>query len=403
MLVALVGLAVPRDRRLWIVGSWYGSRFADNGKWFFLESAHARDIRLVFSTQSAEVCSQVCKLGYAAVRSNTIRGIWTALRAGAYIYDSYPTDANFWAIRGALWVQLWHGVPLKRLERDIPDPQHWVVKLLKNLDAGKTRSRLRSLVWEPWRLRKEDIFCCTSDSLVPIFASAFGLPASRVRVTGYSRNDAIWPSAQALWPEEGAGVEEFQQEAAGGRKRVLLYVPTFRDNTGSGPRSVFEHTWSEEQQLELDRLLERLDAILLVKLHPHIATKWKVVGEARAIRFLPSELDVYPILNRVDVLITDYSSIFFDYLLLERPVIFYCYDLAEYERDRGFYFDYDLVTPGPKAQTFPELLNVIEAMLQAGSNFSEEITRVKNQFHKFADAHSTARIVAEIRTELGLK
>lgn len=329
-----------------------------------------------------------------------MRGIWTALRAGAYIYDAFPEDANFWAIRGAFWVQMWHGVPLKRIERDIPDPQHWVVKTLRNLDAGRARSRLRALLYNPWRLKKEEMACCTSDMLAPIFARAFGLADGQVRVTGYPRNDAIvWPSGEAV----GARTLDSDpfQEAAG--KRILLYVPTFRDNASGGSASVFEHTWTARQQLELDELLQRLNAVLFVKLHPHVATKWQVVETVNTIRCLPAGLDVYPFLNRVDALLTDYSSIFFDYLLLERPVIFYCYDLEEYQTSRGFYFDYDDVTPGPKARTFSELLTAIEGTVQGTLDFSKELTRVKNLFHKYSDGQSSKRIATEVRNHLGLK
>ena|ERR1700761_5281394 len=400
VLVALLGLAIPRKRNLWLVGSWFGARFADNGKWFFLQSVQDQDVSVIFSTQSREVCAQLRERGYNAVEARSVRGVWSALRAGAYIYDSYPIDANFWAIRGALWVQMWHGVPLKRIERDIPDPQHWVVKMLKNLDAGRMRSRLRALLYDPWRLKKEQIACCTSDMLVPIFAGAFGLPPARVRVTGYPRNDVMWRAAEDWLEFGGSNADGILQSAVGGR-RVLLYVPTFRDNTGgSGPPSVFEHTWNREQQLQLDQLLRRLNAVMLVKLHPHVATSWNFVEAAASIKFLPSALDAYPLLNKIDVLITDYSSIYFDYLLLEKPMIFYCYDLTEYQSSRGFYFDYDSVTPGPKARTFAELLSAIEATLQGTVDFSTEILRVKRLFHKFSDGQSSRRISMEIRTEL---
>lgn len=402
LLIALVGLAIPRNRKLWVVSSWLGCRFADNGKWFFIESAQDPNMRVIFSTRSREVYLQLRERGYPAVLANTIRGIWTALRAGVYVHDTYPQDVNFWAIRGALWVQLWHGIPLKHIERDISDPGHWIGKILRSLDAGKLRSRLRAMVFTPWWLKKEDLFCCTSEALVPIFAKAFGLPESRVRVTGYARNDAMWlPSEQPLDALDSPGLAAVDSAVLAGR-RILLYVPTFRDDSSPERHSVFEHAWTPKQQAELHDLLQRLNAVMLIKLHPHIAEQWKV-AESETIRLLPSALDVYPILNRVDVLITDYSSISFDYLLLERPVIFYCYDLAEYQSARGFYFDYELVTPGPKAQTFAELLTAIEATLSGSSEFSEEIVRVKNMFHKFSDAGSSSRIASEIRKELAVR
>lgn len=397
--IAIIGLTIPRNRNLWLVGSWFGDRFADNGKWFFLESLQDKEINTIYSTRNAELYLQLRQQGFPVVLSNTLRGIWTALRAGVYLYDMYPVDANFWAIKGALWVQMWHGVPLKRIERDISDPQHSLVEMLTNLDAGRTGFRLRALLSVPWRLRKEDIACCTSERLVPLFSSAFGIPNDRVRVTGYPRNDVLYRAQEKLAEWGVAPCDELLKAKARG-KRVLLYVPTFREGS---ERMVFEHTWTAGEQSALHDLLRRLNALMLVKLHPHVATGWKCVEGIDTIQCLPSKLDLYPLLNQVDVLITDYSSIYCDYLLLGRPVIFYCYDFSDYKACRGFYFDYEQVTPGPKARTFRQLMGAIEATLEGSVDFSEEIARVRNLFHKFSDGRSSERIAMEVWRELASK
>lgn len=401
--LALVSLAIPRSRELWVIGSWSGGRFADNGKWFFLELSRDQTLRAIFCTRNPQLYSQLRAQGHAVALSNTIRGIWSALRAGVYVYDRYPNDVNFWAIRGAVWVQLWHGIPLKRIERDIQDPQHTALRTLRELDAGRIRSRLRALLFDPWLLKKEQFACCTSDMLVPVFAGAFGLPVDRVRVTGYPRNDVIWQSNGHVAELGSADSNDIFHAATTAGKQVLLYVPTFRDVTDSdGTHSVFEQTWTPEQQVQLDRLLRSLNAVMFVKLHPNLRSSWKFLDTADSIQALPSALDLYPVLNKVDVLITDYSSIYFDYLLLERPVIFYCYDLDEYESSRGFYFDYSRVTPGPKVRTFSELLEAIESTVQGTLDFSNDIIRAKELFHKYSDGHSGSGVAKEIRSVLGV-
>lgn len=394
-----LGLVIPRDHKRWLVGSWYGNRFADNGKWFFLKSVGNSDVSIIFSTRSLEVYNKLRERGYPVVRANTFRGLWNALRAGVYLYDSYPIDANFWAINRALWVQMWHGIPLKRIERDIADTEHPVAKSLRRADQRSFSAFGWTLLRWPWRLKKEDLACCTSETLVPIFAKAFGIPQSRMRITGYPRNDIICASTDGSNLKAFDGEDLFAARAPG--QRILLYAPTFRDDAVN--KNATQHTWSEEQQLALHALLTKFGAVLFVKLHPHIASGWKIASTATSIRFLPSELDLYTILGQVDVLITDYSSIYFDYLLLERPVIFYCYDLEQYAGSRGFYFDYESITPGPKAHTFAELTTAIEQALEKKVDYSDEIRRVKTMFHKFSDGDSTARVGAEVQKELELR
>jgi len=88
----------------------------------------------------------------------------------------------------------------------------------------------------------------------------------------------------------------------------------------------------------------------------------------RNIYFLDPTLDIYPLLKEADLLITDYSSIYFDFLHLDRPIIFFVYDLESYKNERGFYFDFEKMTPGPKARTLKELIEKIEEIILKGED-----------------------------------
>lgn len=109
------------------------------------------------------------------------------------------------------------------------------------------------------------------------------------------------------------------------------------------------------------------------------------------ILFIKPFEDIYPLLPVSDYLITDYSSIYFDYLLLNKEIIFYPFDYTEYvNEDRKLYFDYDEITPGEKVYTFEKLLDTLSILNNL--DFSKEREQIKNKFWRFQDGDSSSRI-----------
>jgi CDP-glycerol glycerophosphotransferase (TagB/SpsB family) len=179
---------------------------------------------------------------------------------------------------------------------------------------------------------------------------------------------------------------------------VVLYVPTFRESSG-------EHTndaWSDEQQQAIDQLAARCNALFLVKLHPSVQQAWKPCLEVENLRVLPSTLDLYGLIRHVDILATDYSSIYFDYLLLDRPLLFYCYDLEEYIGARGLYFDFEATAPGARSRDFSGFLTDLEAALRGEDPFREQRRALRRRMHTWTDAGSARRLVEAVRRMQGM-
>jgi CDP-glycerol glycerophosphotransferase len=110
-----------------------------------------------------------------------------------------------------------------------------------------------------------------------------------------------------------------------------------------------------------------------------------------------SSSDAYPLLKDVDLLVTDYSSIFFDFLLLDRPVVFFSYDLRSYlSDDRQMYFDYDSMTPGPKVQTTSALLGAVSEAISGKDEWKQERERVRNLVFAHTDGNSASRLLHEL-------
>ena len=127
----------------------------------------------------------------------------------------------------------------------------------------------------------------------------------------------------------------------------------------------------------LDRCLDE-DQLLLVKLHPFVGNGLHLSGYQHIQKF-PEGYDTYEVLNMCDVLITDYSSIYIDYLLTDKPMIFLPYDRQQYLDGRGMNFDYDDVTPGPKPETFNDFL---DALSPKEDFWKSERTRVNRLFNE---------------------
>ena len=178
----------------------------------------------------------------------------------------------------------------------------------------------------------------------------------------------------------------------GGNKKMIFYMPTFRESE----ILFFENFDRDDFQM----FLEENNILFCIKLHP----KSKLNEEFRNIQsenimVINKDADPYVFLKMADVLITDYSSIYFDYLLLDRPIIFFAYDLEEYLSDsREMYFDYDEFTPGEKVNDYQELKSGIVKVIYYSDQYKEARNLMRN--YVFDYDISCNNIVFKI-TELG--
>lgn len=386
LLMSVVSRFVRRRADLWVFGSGRGRRFADNARHFFVACIRERAAHCVWISSDQEIVQAVRELGHPAHHRRSLAGMWCSLRAGVYVYDSTPDDINYGASFKALRVNLWHGVPLKRIERDIDTPSSPIWRGLHGSMMDRAKLWLRA----PWIFHPPHLVIATSEKLKPIFASAFGVPSCSVLVSGYPRNDAALNVARSTDLEMLVNPGPGRVTKRGGK--AILYMPTFRDE-GATPLP------TPAQQKELSALLRAFDAKLYLKLHPLDVGRLTVTPDVDSIAIIPSAVDVYEAIGDADILVTDYSSVFFDFLLFDRPLIFYCPDLDIYQtRDRGMYFDYDDVTPGPKALSWDQFLRALAQTLRGDHDeFGEARKRVAKQFHTYSDGRSSQRIQTAIK------
>ncbi|MEJ9304695.1 CDP-glycerol glycerophosphotransferase family protein [Priestia megaterium] len=178
-------------------------------------------------------------------------------------------------------------------------------------------------------------------------------------------------------------------------KKVLLFSPTHRDNYEKNIKLLNEII---EQLSILDRELDEKGYVILFRPHYFSGDVRERIEKLKNIKYAGFDKykDVRPLMIYSDLLITDYSSIFVDYLLLDKPIVYYIPDLDEYSSFRGLVIDYDnpLQTPGPKIKEFKEILH-----LQDNDFLSYDLEESKHFFHKYTDDQSTKRIVEFIKKQ----
>lgn len=363
---------VPRDDSLWVFGSRGGERFEGNAKYLFLQLRDESGVRPVWISKSEGVVRELRAHGFDAYRADSLRGRIAMVRAGVVFVTGTMTDMALWPTGGASLIQLWHGVPLKRIAADAPSFEKFPI-----------RERLRLL----YTYRQFDAITLTAAKLSDPFRSAFRI-APDLPVTGYPRNDALVREI----PGERIG-QEYAVLDGIDAEHLLAYLPTYREDGSSST----EHIDFER----LDAFLADHDAAMLVKFHPFEDPEIDAERFDR-LHFLPPEFDIYPAFREVDALVTDYSSVYFDFLLLDRPVVFYAYDRESYEENPGFYLDYDEVTSGPVAETFDELLDTLDGVLTEPDTDVSERERVRRLAFDHPDDRSAERVREYVRVRFGV-
>jgi CDP-ribitol ribitolphosphotransferase len=225
----------------------------------------------------------------------------------------------------------------------------------------------------------------SSQHEVPFYAEAFGIPEDRVIPTGVPRMDRFLDPERR---ERGrrAALAAFPAAAAA---TTVLFAPTFR---GSGARGAYYDT----DLLDLPALhavcVEK-NAIVLFKMHPFVTERLAIPEELRdrLIDASDTRVVVNDLLRVTDLLITDYSSIVFEYATLRRPMLFFAYDLEEYAATRDFYVPYEEFVPGRIVRTFPELL----AAMRSDDFQAEKLDAFVERYSRL-DGSATDRIIDQL-------
>ena len=296
-----------------------------------------------------------------------------ALESADLVVANSHTDTEWVKAPETVYLQTWHGTPLKRI--------HWDV-----LWAPEGRlERLQGDV-DRW-----DLLVSPSAAATPLLRRAFRYEGE-ILETGYPRNDVLSsPDAPAVRARvrRGLGLPD--------GKRAVLYTPTWRDD------AVFEGgDGASALALDLERFASELgdDAVLLLRLH------YFVTGALGPID-IPGVVDVsmHPDISELylaaDAMVTDYSSTMFDFAITGKPMVFYVYDLEEYAgRVRGFYFELEPIAPGPLVRTQEELVAALKDLDGSRERWAGRYAAFQQRFCALEDGGATGRVLDAVLERL---
>jgi hypothetical protein len=392
LLIAPLAVLTPR-RRDWIavIGRQRGS-FLDNSKYFFLRARGiAPELRIVFVTERREVWT-LLNGARASLRFPTFGAIWFLMRCGTVVVDeaAWFRKLRFFFLIRSRAIQLWHGVGCKWIEAGL-----WRHEIGRTGWASRGIAiRTRLLVYRITGRRMRYAAVATTSHFYrdEVFAPAFD--ALHFPITGYPRNDFALSlegeNRKLAWANVDAGIKgrlfEWRQL---GRKLVLV-APTFRDS-GTMPMQLDATTLHV-----VDAFAEANGIEFIFKFHPAERNADHVAG--RHFHLCARDSDIYPVMPYLAALVTDYSSISMDFLLVDKPLLFLIPDGDDYARkERNLQFDPRTMMPGPVVTCWSSLLPSLLAEWAHDQHVRERATLRSRAFDDLPQSEAVPKLIAMMR------
>jgi CDP-glycerol glycerophosphotransferase (TagB/SpsB family) len=392
LLGAIATLLVPRTGRIWAFGSGIGP---GEGALPLLRLARERlgpDVRLVWLATTADELARAQELGLDAVPKLSARGLWLTMRARVLVVTHGLGDVNRFGARGGFVVQLWHGVPLKRMHLDAP------VALSASGPIG------RAVVSRGYRSvgRQLSLFPVSSERIADRIASAFGVSPDRIVVTGDPRDDVL---LQRTPEQRRTTARALLADAVGPLPTdgpVAMYAPTWRDGAPD-PATPDAATWDD-----IATWLERVDGILIVRSHPLGRGDYDAGAQRSSrVRLLAATMlaDLTPVLPAIDHLVTDYSSTAYDFSLVGGTTVFLAADVTTYLDSRGLYEPYRSFTGGRHVVTWQHALEQLDELVrgdaEAAAAAQAHARWLRDEHFDHLDGRAAERVLAEILRRTG--
>ena len=357
-----------RTRKVILFENWKGKQYSDNLRAIDEELRRRRDRRR----------------RVWVVRDHSVRmpqGVETVLRFSPEYYDllararwvvaNDTIDPSYVKREGQTYLQTWHGTPLKKVGQDIEK-------------VNFARKGYLSTFAE--EAAKWDYLVSPNAYSSQIMSRAFGTPSRALLETGYPRNDIFYRPQRDL---RAAAVR--QRLGLSPAQRVILYAPTWRDDRyDDRGRYIFD------LKLNVDSLRERFGDthVLLLRGHHLLATRAGIPAEGGFVQNVSAYPDIADLYLIADVLITDYSSVMFDFVNTGRPMIFFTWDLDDYrDRVRGLYFDLTEDPPGPICRTSGEVLAALADPAGVAQQYADAYGRFRERFCAWEDGQAAARVI----------
>ena len=278
--------------------------------------------------------------------------------------------------KDTVFIQTWHGTPLKKLALDME-----TVDMSGNTDIEKYRKKFKKNTAD-W-----DYLVSQNSYSTEIFRRAFAFNGEMLEI-GYPRNDILFKK------NTKEDIEEIKERLNIPKdKKVILYAPTWRDNEFH-KNGIYKFA----TEMDFDAMKEALedDFVLIVKYHYSVKENIDWDKYAPFIIECNETWDIQELYLISDILITDYSSVMFDYAILKRPMLFFTYDLEFYKNKlRDFYFDMVAEVPGPLVETTEDLIGEIKSLdnEEYFEKYGDKYRKFNEKFNEFDNGTASSEII----------
>ncbi|WP_240613517.1 CDP-glycerol glycerophosphotransferase family protein [Pueribacillus theae] len=366
---------LPAKNNLIVFESFLGKQFSDSPRAIYeYLKEHQLDYEMYWSADRRHV-NYFKNIDVKYARRFSLK--WLILMSRAkYLVSNSRLPLWLPKPKDTIYLQTWHGTPLKRLAADM-DEVHM---------PGTNTERYKNNFLK--EASKWDYLVSPNAYSSEIFRRAFCFEKTMIE-SGYPRNDFL------INHNDKKTIVQLKEAChLPTDKKVILYAPTWRDN-----QFYKKGKYKFDLQLDLEKLKEELgeEYIIVLRLHYLVAENLDLTGYENFVFDLSHHEDIRELYLIADMLITDYSSVFFDYANLKRPMFFFVYDIEDYRDNlRGFYFDFEKQAPGPLVKTTEELINEIKNIDRNGFTPSETIEAFYKKFCYLEDGRASERVVKEV-------
>jgi CDP-glycerol glycerophosphotransferase (TagB/SpsB family) len=381
MLISFLRLFFTKNKKLVVFYSKPAYSHNSKALYEYLRE-HQKDMECVWIVNTAAERGMLKSLGIPCHLKQTW-GAVLALARAAFVVSTHG-DINLGLGRRAVHVSLWHGFSPKGIGY---------------LRRNASRTRKRALRFSGNRI---DLSIAPSPLCRPIISVSRNIPPGRIEVTGHPRNDWLFKNTSQADLSKLFGLDLSTEV-----NKVVLFAPTFRETKKGEVTGELALSYVEEMvhSRSLRECLKEQRAICIFKLHPKEEAFLPQLRSEIAHPFYvltsndlaAAKLDLFEIMGAVDLLICDFSSVYTDYLVLNRPIVFYTPDMDEFSEERGFKLEpIDLWMPGSLASNVEGLTITVKNGLQDPQVFGEERQRVSRLLHQYRDGNSSARVWMEM-------
>lgn len=345
-------------------------------------------VRCVWISKNPAVYRDLASAGLDVCLRGSLKARFMTLRAGVVVFSSGLQAVPFGYTAGATTIQHGHGIPLKGpRQRSEPKSKFWPVTRRFEKIAEQLERKVYSV----------DYICTSSERCTDQFkmyeeisnnngflerAVRFGEPLN----TGFPKTDILYREIEGSdignTPADEAAANQLKSDHT-----TIGYFPTFRE---------YDSEIAPFDPDRLDAFLKAHNVQLAIKPHRHMSVDYGTIDTDNVVK-IPPGMDSYPILDDIDILITDYSSIYFDFLHLDRPVVFYTFDLDNFARHRGVMPNYEELCAGPRVMDFDSLVETLETILET-DNYARERARIRDDLYDHQDGQACRRLCSLLLT-----